>query len=385
MKERQRVENKPKIRLYEYPLYAVVTIVLMILAVPILIGKFILFLTRSAASPMKSAKNFTGFILVLIIVAGGFIGYKIYIPHNIGKEPVSITVSKSDSFAYVLDQLAEKNILRDARLFRTMSVLTGLDKIISQGRYDFSGFVSLKSIYDKFRKKEVATFMVTIPEGQTIWKTASIIAGATGLDSLSFVDCAFDTSFTKKEYNLEGLEGYLFPETYQFWYEIGIDEIIDIMVTEYFHQVENIQFSDTPNNLSQKEIMILASIIEAEAQDGSELGLISSVYHNRLTQKMLLQADPTVIYALGALDRPLWYSDLEYDSPYNTYKYSGLPPGPINSPGLAAINAALHPEKSSFLYFVADGLGKHIFSETLEEHNRAKSQIKRFLQANAAK
>jgi UPF0755 protein len=379
------VENKPKIKFYEYPLYAVITVILMILAIPILIGRFMLFLTRSTASPLKSGKNFVGFIMVLIIAAAGFIGYKIYIPHSIGQETVSINVSKSDSFAYVLGQLTEKNILHDARLFRIMSVLTGLDKAISQGRYDFSGFVSLKSIYDKFRQKEIATFMVTIPEGQTVWKTASIIAKSTGIDSIDFIDCAFDTSFTMKNYNLEGLEGYLFPETYQFWHQIGAEDIIDIMVKEYFHQIENLQFAGSPNNLSQKDIMILASIIEAEAQDGSELGLISSVYHNRLGQKMLLQADPTVIYALGAMGRPLWYCDLDYDSPYNTYKYSGLPTGPINSPGLAAIKAALHPEESSFLYFVADGSGKHIFSETLEEHNRAKGHIKKFLQVNAAK
>jgi len=121
----------------------------------------------------------------------------------------------------------------------------------------------------------------------------------------------------------------------------------------------------------------LASIIEAEARDGSELGKISSVYNNRLSKKMRLQADPTVIYALGGLDRPLWFRDLEYDSPYNTYKYRGLPPGPINSPGLAAIKAALNPETTDFLYFVADGTGKHIFSKTLREHNRARSRIKK--------
>ncbi|HHI02340.1 MAG TPA: endolytic transglycosylase MltG, partial [candidate division Zixibacteria bacterium] len=220
-------------------------------------------------------------------------------------------------------------------------------------------------------------FMVTIPEGLTVWEIAVIISNNTDIDSASFHNRACDTAYTMENYNLEGLEGFLFPETYRFWYQIELDEIIEIMVDEYRRQTERLNFDDAPNNLSEKEIVILASIIEAEARDGSELGKISSVYNNRLSKKMRLQADPTVIYALGGLDRPLWFRDLEYDSPYNTYKYRGLPPGPINSPGLAAIKAALNPETTDFLYFVADGTGKHIFSKTLREHNRARSRIKK--------
>ncbi|MCP4703227.1 MAG: endolytic transglycosylase MltG [candidate division Zixibacteria bacterium] len=326
---------------------------------------------------MKSAKNFIGFIIVMIVAVAILLAYKIYVPYNIGEKTVSITVDKQDSFATVLTQFIEKDILHDARLFRMMAVVTGLDKTVSPGRYDFSGRISLKSIAEKLRKKEIATFMVTIPEGLPIWETAAVIAKQTDYDSATFYSRITDLSYTKGNFELEGLEGYLFPETYRFWYQIELDEIIEILVDEYNRQTKDVDFDSGPNNLSEKEIIVLASIIEAEAQDGSELRTISSVYNNRLTKRMRLQADPTVIYAKGGMTRPLWTRDLEYDSPYNTYRNYGLPPGPINSPGLAAIKAALNPETTDFLYFVADGTGKHIFSKTLREHNRARNRIKK--------
>lgn len=326
---------------------------------------------------MKSAKYFIGFILVVIIAVAILIGYKVYVPYNIGYETISISVDKEDSFASVLSQLTEKNILHDARLFKLMSVITGLDKTISPGRYDFSGELSLSSICEKFRSQDIATFMVTIPEGLTIWETAAVIGNNSDIDSARFYNRVCDTAYTIKTYNLEGLEGFIFPETYRFWFQIELDEIIEIMIAEYRRQTEKLDFETTPNNLSENEIIILASIIEAEAQDGSELGKISSVYNNRLAKRMRLQADPTVIYAKGGMTRPLWTRDLKYDSPYNTYNNYGLPPGPINSPGLAAIKAALNPETTDFLYFVADGSGKHVFSKTLREHNRARKRIKK--------
>ncbi|MCP4706015.1 MAG: endolytic transglycosylase MltG, partial [candidate division Zixibacteria bacterium] len=262
-------------------------------------------------------------------------------------------------------------------LFRMMAVVTGLDKTVSPGRYDFSGRISLKSIAEKLRKKEIATFMVTIPEGLPIWETAAVLAKQTDYDSATFYNRITDLTYSKNNFELEGLEGFLFPETYRFWYQIELDEIIEIMVDEYNRQTKDVDFDSGPNNLSEKDIVVLASIIEAEAQDGSELRTISSVYNNRLTKRMRLQADPTVIYAKGGMTRPLWTRDLEYDSPYNTYRNYGLPPGPINSPGLAAIKAALNPETTDFLYFVADGTGRHIFSKTLREHNRARNRIKK--------
>ncbi len=373
------MSDSAKFKVYEYILYWIVTIIILILAIPIIIIKFIRFLVKATGAPLKSAKYFIGFILVVIIAVTILIAYKVYVPYNIGDNTISITVDKKDSFASVMSQLIEKEILHDVRLFRQLAIITGLDKTVSPGRYDFSGMISLSSIAEKFRKRDISTFMVTIPEGLTIWETAAVIGNNANIDfdSAAFYNRACDTNYTIEQYNLERLEGFIFPETYRFWYQIELDEAIEILVDMYHHQTDDINFDSAPNNLSEKEIVILASIIEAEAQDSSELGKISSVYNNRLTIRMRLQADPTVIYAKGGMTRPLWTRDLEYDSPYNTYKNYGLPPGPINSPGLAAIKAALNPETTDYLYFVADGTGRHYFSKTLLEHNRARNRIKK--------
>jgi UPF0755 protein len=142
-------------------------------------------------------------------------------------------------------------------------------------------------------------------------------------------------------------------------------------------QVDSVWPDSICNGLSREEIVVLASIIEAEALLDSEKPAIASVYHNRLGRKMKLDADPTVIYGLGGLDRPLNRRDIERDTPYNTYRRRGLPPTPINSPGLAAIRAALYPAETEYLFFVADGTGGHRFSKTNAEHNQARREIRR--------
>jgi UPF0755 protein len=353
-----------------------VTAVLLILAMPVIIFKFIGFLIGSTGAPMKSVKHFVGFLLVLIIVAVSFIAYQIFMPYDIGAKTRSIMIGENDRFSTVLNNLNETGILKGGYFFKLMAISTGLDKSLSPGRYDFSGRISQYDILRKLRKRDIATLLVTIPEGFSISKTAGLMARWLTIDSTGFITRSLDSSFTKSKYGIKGLEGYLFPETYRFWFVIKIDQIIDIMLSEFKKRTEK-AFDSRQENFSEKEIVILASIIESEAGIEEEKRTISSVYHNRLKKKMRLQADPTVIYALGGLDRPLYYKDLEYDSPYNTYKYKGLPPGPINSPGLSSIIAAINPEETGYLYFVADGTGRHIFSRTLKEHNRAKRNIKR--------
>jgi len=325
---------------------------------------------------MKSVKQFFGFLLVLVIVAGAYIAYKIYIPYNIGTEIRSVTINENDSFPVVLKNLNQAGILKSDYIFKIMAIFSGVDKKLSPGRYDFVGRISLYDVLRKLKNKDIATLMVTIPEGLSVYKIAGLVAARLDIDSAEFVARAFDTAFAENQYNIGGFEGYLFPETYRLWYGIKTDQIFDILLTEFRHKSSGLFDSLQDSHYSARELLVLASIIEAEARADDEKPLISSVYHNRLKRKMKLQADPTVIYALGGLDRPLLYKDLEVDSPYNTYKHEGLPPGPINSPGLASIKAAINPAETNYLYFVADGNGRHIFSRTLVEHNRAKRKIK---------
>ena len=372
------MSEKPKVKFhfYEHLIYWPITVIVLFLALPILLFRLFRFLVQATGAPLKSVGNFVGFVFVVSVLAGGLILYQIFLPYDFTGETRSLMVDDDDRFPTIAANMRKCGIIRGEYLFRGVAVLTGIDKLIIPGRYDFTGKVSLYDVLMKIKRQDIAVVRSTIPEGSTVYRTASLLAGGLGVDSAAFVARAFDTAFTRGKYNAEGLEGYLFPDTYLFWYGIKIDGIINMMVTQFARKTDGLLDSLPPQIGSRKELLILASIIEAEAGLKEEMPLISSVYHNRLKEKMLLQADPTVIYAMGGVNRTLNYDDLKFDSPYNTYSYVGLPPGPINSPGLAAIKAALHPTESNFIYFVADGEGRHIFSRTLDEHNTAKMKVR---------
>jgi UPF0755 protein len=174
----------------------------------------------------------------------------------------------------------------------------------------------------------------------------------------------------------DSFEGYLFPETYRFSEDESSQEIINRMVEEYKNHFID-EFKDRMNklNMSEKEVITLASIIEGEAIYNTERPVISGVYHNRLEKGMRLQADPTIQYIVDDGPRRLLNKDLKIKSPYNTYLNYGLPPGPINNPGFESIKAALYPANTEFLYFVAKGDGYHTFSRTQKEHNTAKRKF----------
>ncbi len=178
--------------------------------------------------------------------------------------------------------------------------------------------------------------------------------------------------------NAASLEGYLYPNTYSFFWGVSPREIIRTMVQEFYHHVgDSLRQRAAALGLTVHQALTLASIIEGEAVVDSERALIAAVYHNRLRQGILLQADPTIQYIVPGPPRRLRNRDLEIASPYNTYRYPGLPPGPVNNPGLVSIRAALYPAPVNYLYFVARGDGSHVFSRTLEEHLRAKRDFDR--------
>ena len=193
------------------------------------------------------------------------------------------------------------------------------------------------------------------------------------------IDLFNDENFIKKlKLNVNTLEGYLFPETYYFFEGVDKKSLVKRLVNEHklFWNKENISKADSLG-FSPYEIIIIASIIEGEAIYDSERPTISAVYHNRLKRGMKLQADPTVQYIIKDGPRRLLNRDLRIKSPYNTYMYKGLPPGPINSPGAQSLHAALNPQINDYLYFVAKGDGYHTFSRNEKEHERAKRAFQR--------
>lgn len=313
----------------------------------------------------------TGLIFLAFLV--GVLSF--YYPVNVGNRVVTVIVKKGDSFRTVARELEQKGVITSQFLLKLVAVTYGLDRKLTPGRYDFTGRNTCNSVLKKLRKGDFVRMKITIPEGSTIWQTAGLLAGPLELDSEYIVSLNTDSALLSA-LEIPCLEGYLYPETYYIPWGSNAEESIRLLVGQYYNLTDSIWPDTIVGGLSKHEVIILASIIESETNHGDERGLVSSVYHNRLRKDMRLQADPTVIYGLGGLDRPLYKKDLEKSTPYNTYLNKGLPPTPINSPGLEAIMAALNPDSSDFLYFVANNSGRHLFSRTNTEHNLARRKIK---------
>lgn len=288
-------------------------------------------------------------------------------------------VERSDNAANVRAKLTAAGLNINPTLYSILMVLTKSDRNIRPGYYEIPGKLNQLELVKWFREENVLTSKVTIPEGLTVQEIMPILSHGVPVDSTQLAHILADSIYWASfGIAAPSFEGYLFPETYRFFYEEEPEFVIRAMVN-MFKSVFDTAWQERANEIgmTENEVVTLASLIEAETGNSGERKPISSVFHNRLTRGIMLQCDPTVIYALGGLDRPLMKADLTYDSPYNTYTHYGLPPGPICCPGRASLEAALYPADTDYLYFVADGTGSHIFSETLEAHNRARARIKR--------
>jgi len=227
--------------------------------------------------------------------------------------------------------------------------------------------------------KGVALISVTLPEGLQSRQQAHILARVIGIDSARFVTLVHDESFTHSlGIASRNLEGYLFPETYGFYWQPDERDVVMRLVHQFqsFYD-DSLQARARDLGWTMNQVMTMASIVEGEAVLAEERPIISGVYQNRLRKGMKLEADPTIRFALENGPRRILYSDLHVDNPYNTYRNRGLPPGPINNPGRASILAALYPLQHSYLFFVANGKGGHWFSSTYAEHQRFVRQYRR--------
>ncbi|MEW5921984.1 MAG: endolytic transglycosylase MltG [Bacillota bacterium] len=295
------------------------------------------------------------------------------------------------STAQIAALLEEEGIIKSALLFRLYTRYRGYDQQLQAGRYTFSSGMSMEDILQELRRGVVykETNRFTIPEGFTLEQIAARLGAAGLVDEDVFLEAC--RHYQNDEFTfLKGippevyynLEGYLFPDTYEVYPGATAEEIITVMLRrfntvcneEYRHRAEEL-------GLTLHEVVTIASLVEKEGQVEEEKTLISAVFHNRLQNKHmpLLQSCATVHYALGETKAYLTSKDLEIDSPYNTYIYPYLPPGPIASPGANALAAAVNPAPVTYLYFVSkeDGSGLHYFSNTLQEHNRYKALAQR--------
>jgi len=263
----------------------------------------------------------------------------------------------------------------------TYLVLSGHRKSLKAGEYLFDQAVTTRQVVDTLVAGAVYLHKFTVPEGLTLTEVAA------EWEEQGFGDAEEFVEQTKESVDLldfEGgggeagasMEGYLFPETYSFPIRTTPRQAIEAMVGRYRSVIEQLRnrYPEESWTLNARDTLILASLVEAEAAVDDERPLIASVFLNRLKKRILLQCDPTVVYALEKSDRyqgTLTRADLRFDSPYNTYRYAGLPPGPIANPGMRSLEAVIRPASSQYLYFVRTTGGRHTFSETLAAHNRA--------------
>ena len=315
-------------------------------------------------------------VLCLIVL---LIGVSLTLPPSSSEEVVSFDVPTGSSSRVIAKRLIKQKLIRNEHAFRLAVRYRGTDKRLRAGTYVLRRNMALWNLLDEFEKGQVRLVSWTVPEGLTTSGIAELWE-MSGFGTAEAFRKASESPHLLKRYGLtdKTVEGYLFPNTYKFAKGITTEKVVEMMLDEFKQQWTE-QFNEEAQNLgrTRHEIVTLASVIEKEAQFGLERPRISSVFHNRLTRKWKLQADPTVLYALGNPERPLTKADLQVDSPYNTYKYKGLPPGPIANPGIDSIVAALRPEKTDYFYFVAIGEGKHHFSKTLSEHNRMIRKMRR--------
>ena len=287
--------------------------------------------------------------------------------------PVEVRVEQGEPLSAVVRKLREHRVITNEKLFSLWARATGAEKKIHWGLYRFDVPLSPRDVLDRMVVGKGVFQVVTIPEGLTIKEIGDLLAQMQIADKEKFLaetaDPALLASLGLQD---KGLEGYLFPSTYHFTPSTPERDIV-LAMTEQFRKVSRPLLEQYKNStfLTAHEIITLASIIEKETGIETERPLISAVFHNRLKLHMPLQSDPTVIYGIKDFNGNLTRKNLSDPSPYNTYRIPALPPGPICNPSLSSIRAALQPADVPFLYFVSKNDGTHLFSDSLEAHNRA--------------
>lgn len=319
-------------------------------------------------------------IIVLLVVAAGVAAYVVHGRVNApfrGYEADDqlVEVPPGAGTRAIGDRLISAGIVRDQLTYRVALWLSGDARRLKAGEYRFDRPMSAREVLGKIARGEVDLVHVTFREGLTIAEMAAIFEAQGFGTAASFQAAAANAALIQAlDPDARDLEGYLFPETYAVSRRIEAAQLVRAMV-DRFTQVltPDVRAAALARGLSVRQLVTLASIVEKETGAGAERPMVAAVYSNRLRIGMGLQCDPTVIYALqraGRYDGNLRREDLAFDSPYNTYRYAGLPPGPIAAPGADSLRAAASPADVDYLYFVSRNDGTHAFAKTLDEHNR---------------
>ncbi len=352
--------------------------IILLLAIPGYIFYGFLWMIRL----MQVKKVVISFVVLLFLVFVGLFGsfHYFFSPFGKSSEELPMVISPGMSIRHLSDSLAHKGVIRSPKAMLFWLKFTKQDRKLQAGKVIFTTGDGVLKAAEKMLHVVAIEKTMKIIEGLTVEQTAGRIQAQLGVDSARIVALANDTVFLKKlGVKASSLEGYLFPETYRFPEDVEAEDVLKKMVELFKSSYEKVQFDPAiASKYSVHEIITLASIVEKEATLPVERPRIAAVFHNRLRKGYPLGADPTVRYIFRKFNGPLRVSELNSDNPYNTRKFSGLPPGPICSPGFGAIQAAASPLQTDELYFVAkwDGSGEHDFSKTNAEHDRKKMAIR---------
>ena len=334
-------------------------------------------------------KKLFGLFVLLAFVGGGAVWWmraRVTTPYRgFSTGEVFVELAPGSSVSTIAARLASLGVVPDPVTFRVAARVAGAERRLQAGEYRFADAASPMDVVSRLARGDVYTHPLTFPEGLTI-KEMAVLFERGGLGTAAdFERASRDTALVAEiDPEAETLEGYLFPSTYALPRRAGADGTIAAMVGAFKNALTpELRAAMTADRLSAHDVVTLASLVEKETAAAEERPLVAAVYRNRLARGMPLQCDPTVIYAMMRAGRwrgNLSRADLQMNSPYNTYRYPGLPPGPIASPGRGSLEAAVRPADVPYLYFVSRNDGTHAFAATLAEHNQnvAKWQVRYF-------
>lgn len=310
--------------------------------------------------------------ILLCLTSATVTGYLIFKTptKNIPETHMTLWIVPGSSSSRIADQLVSAGVLQYKLPFKILLRLTKAHRQLKPGEYALAVPSSPWEVYQALINEKVIRYRVTLPEGLTTSESIDVICKTLTRSPADFEILLNDASLKKKlKVSTPRFEGFLFPDTYYFTRTTTPQTILETMVNHFYRQIDDTKLKKAKTfGWDLTHWMTLASIIEKESGVVSEQPIISSVFHNRLKKNMRLQSDPTVIYGIQNFNGNLTKKDLQTRTPYNTYTESGLPPGPICNPGKTALEAALAPAKTPYLYFVATGEGAHVFSEDYQQH-----------------
>lgn len=320
-------------------------------------------------------------VLFLALVAFGATSYLLFFVSpaaDTGWQSQILTITRGQSTTRIARNLHQKGVISSPQSFKLLASVLGLNQKLKAGRYKFEWPLSSWEAVQQLNRGANVYNQVTIPEGLTMARIAGLLQAATGNDSSGLMDQFRDTAFCRSQgIPASNLEGYLFPDTYVFEWETPAEKIASLMLEQFRRQIPpEWQQELKKQRRTLHQAVIMASLVEAEAQVDSEREVVASVFYNRLRLRRPLESCASIEYILPRRKKTrLTYDDLEIKSPYNTYRRTGLPPGPICNPGRRSLEAAVFPARTEYLYFVAKGDGSHVFSKNLREHINAKNRI----------